>query len=349
VKKKQAAGFVALVARKGKVVYHEAFGTRGLSNADPMTKDALFDLASMTKPVTVAAGLMLLEEGKITLDGPVSEYLPEFRELRVERSPGVFQRTTRAMTVRSLFNHTSGVFTPKSRAEMFEFPTLGDFVRDLAKQPVRHEPGTRYLYGTSHDVLGYLVEKVSGMGLNEYVESRILRPLGMNDTYYWPAASEDKRRAVLVVNGKDDPKSLSRVPPGAAERRSYYGGASGLYSTAGDYWKLAQMYLNGGTFGGKRLLGPATVEWMAENHIGDMDSFTTPGTRFGLGMAVVTERGASGLPYSKGTYYWSGSQGTLFWVDPHEELIGVLMVQLTPSPLRLRERFSALAYGAIVD
>lgn len=349
VKKKQAAGFVVLVARKGKVVYHEAFGTRGMSNAEPMTKDALFDLASMTKPVTVAAGLMLLEEGRITLNGSVGDYLPEFKNLRVEKAPGVYEKAKRPMTVRSLFNHTSGVHTSISRAEMFGYPSLEMFMEDLSKQAVKHEPGTRYLYGTSHDVLGYLVQTVSGMKLDKFVQSRVLGPLGMNDTWYWPPDSEDKRRAVLVVKGKDDPKSLSRVPPEQSRARYFIGGASGLYSTAGDYWKLAQMYLNGGIFEGKRILGPRTVSWMAQNHIGNMDSFTTPGTRFGLGMAVVTDPGASGLPYSQGSFYWSGSQGTVFWVDPKEELIGVLMVQLTPSQLQLRERFAALTYGAIND
>ena len=350
VKRKEAAGFVALVARRGKTVLHEAHGTRGLSNAEPMTRDALFDLASMTKPVTVTAALMLLEEGKFALNDPIGNYLPEFRNARIETSPGVFAPARKPITVQHLFTHTSGVFTPRSRAEIFEFPTLAAFMQDLARSPVRHEPGTRYLYGTSHDVLGYLVEKVSGEPLDRFIQSRVLTPLGMNDTYYWPPDSLNKRRAVLVVNGKDDPESLSRVPPAAARARTYIGGASGLYSTAADYARLSQMLLNGGSLEGKRLLGPRTVAWMAQNHIGAIDSFTTPGTRFGLGLAVVTDPGAAGLPYSRGSFYWSGSQGTIFWIDPHEELIGVLMVQVTPSSkLKLRERFAALVYSSITQ
>jgi CubicO group peptidase (beta-lactamase class C family) len=199
VRNKDAAGFVALVARRGKVVHHKAYGTRGLSVAEPMPLDALFDLASMTKPVTVAAALMLLEEGRFTLNDPVGDYLPEFARPVVETRPGVLEPSRRGIRVRDLFNHTSGVFSTRSRAEMFQFPTLADHMRDLAKQPLRYEPGSTYLYGTSHDVLGYLVEKVSGTPLDRFVQDRVLAPLEMNDTHYWPPESKDARRAILVV------------------------------------------------------------------------------------------------------------------------------------------------------
>lgn len=336
--RKEAAGFVSLVARRGQVVWHKAHGTRGLANAEPMPLNALFDLASMTKPLTVAAALMLLEEGRFALNDPIERYLPEFAR-GAGKTP---------IRVRHLFSHTSGVHDKRSRAEKFEAPTLAEGMHALAKMPLGSEPGSAWLYGDSHDVLGYLVEKVSGQPLDRFVQSRILEPMEMKDTAYWPPAAWDKRRAVLVVDGKDDPESLSRVPPAAAKARSYIGGASGLYSTAADYWRFAQMLLNGGTAAnGARLLGPRTIAYMAQNHIGNMDSFKTPGTRFGLGLAVVTDPAEAGIPYSAGTYYWSGSQGTLFWIDPKEELIGVLMVQLTPSTLRLRERFSAMVYAAI--
>lgn len=348
VRRKEAAGFVSLVARHGKVVHHQAVGTRGMRNPDPMPADALFDLASMTKPITVAAALMLLEEGRITLNDPIANYLPEFKDARVEVRPGAYE-PARPITVQHLFTHTSGVFDPRSRAEKFSAPTLAGHMRTFAKLPLRSQPGSTYLYGDSHDVLGYLVEKVSGLPLDRFIQERILTPLDMNDTHYWPPESKDNRRAILVVNKEDDPQSLSRVPPAAARARTYIGGASGLYSTAADYWRFSQMLLNGGVFEGKRLLGPKTVSWMARNHIGDLKSFRTPGTRFGLGLAVVEDPGASGLPYSKGTYYWSGSQGTIFWIDPTEDLVGVLMVQLTPNPLKLRERFSALVYASIIE
>jgi CubicO group peptidase (beta-lactamase class C family) len=349
VERKEAAGFVTLVARHGKVVQHEAYGTRGLDNRDPMAVNALFDLASMTKPVTVAAALMLLEEGRITLTDPVSQHLPEFKDLKVEATPGSLVPADRPMTVEHLFTHTSGVFESRRRAETFSFPTLAAYIHDFAAKPLRAQPGTTFLYGASHDLLGYLVQQVAGMPLDRFVQQRILQPLGMEDTHYWPPEEKTKRRAILVVNGKDDPQSLSRVSPAAAHARTFIGGASGLYSTAGDYWRFSQMLLNGGTFDGRRLLGPRTISWMAQNHIGDIPSFRTAGTRFGLGLAVVTDPGASGLPYSKGSYYWSGSQGTIFWIDPKEDLTGVLMVQLTPSRLKLREKFAALVYSSIVE
>ncbi|MBL8211024.1 MAG: beta-lactamase family protein [Bryobacterales bacterium] len=349
VEHKQAAGFVTLVARRGKVVHHEAFGTMGLNDPRPMPRNALFDLASMTKPITVAAALTLLEEGKITLNDNIGDYLPEFRNPRLAIGRGEGSVATRGpITVRHLFNHTSGVTDAATRADTFKHPTLEAYMQELARKPIAHEPGTAYLYGNSHNVLGYLVQKVSGQPLDRYVADRILTPLGMRDTWYWPPHDTDSRRAVLVVRGKDDPQSLSRIPPEAAKARTFIGGASGLYSTAADYWRFAQMLLNGGQLDGKRVLGPRTIAWIAENHIGDL-AFSTPGHRFGLGMAVTTDRGKSNMPYSNGTYYWSGSQGTLFWIDPKEELIGVLMVQLTPSPLKLRERFSQIVYSAILE
>jgi CubicO group peptidase (beta-lactamase class C family) len=349
VASKHAAGFVSLVARRGKIVHHEAFGTRGFSVTDPMPKDALFDLASMTKPVTVAAALMLLEEGSITLHEPISTHLPEFKNVRVETAPGVLSPPARPIQVRDLFSHTSGVFPTRSRAEIFEHPTLQSFMQELARTPLRAQPGSTWLYGTSHDVLGYLVQQVSGQPLDQFIKQRILSPLTMNDTYYWPPDSVNNRRAILVVDGKDDPESLSRVPAAAAKAKTYIGGASGLYSTAADYFRFSQMLLNGGVADGQRLLSPKTIAWLAQNHIGDIGGFRTPGTRFGLGFAVVTDPAASGLPYSQGTYYWSGSQGTIFWIDPKEKLVGLLMVQLTPSRLQLREKFSALVYSSLVE
>jgi CubicO group peptidase (beta-lactamase class C family) len=320
-----------------------------MENAERMPVDALFDLASMTKPITVAAALMLLEEGRFTLTDPVHNYLPEFRSVRVETAPGTFGAPARPITVEHLFTHTAGLFDPRSRAETMSSPTLAEYTKALVQYPLRSEPGSAWVYGNSHHVLGHLVQQVSGVPLDRFIQERILDPLGMKDTFYWPADELNGRRAILVVNSKDDPTSSSRVPPEAGRLKTFIGGASGLYSTAADYWRFSQMLLNGGTFNGQRLLGPRTISWMAQNHIGDIPSFRTPGTRFGLGLAVVTDPGKSGLPYSKGTYYWSGSQGTVFWIDPAEELVGVLMVQLTPSSLKLRERFSAIVYSAIVD
>ncbi len=350
VERKQASGFVTLVARRGKVVHHEARGTRGLSVRDPMPLDGIFDMASMTKAITVVGALMLLEEGKFTLEDPVSEYLPAFKSPRVEVGPASFQPAEREITIRHLFTHTSGVRDPRSRNETFAFPTLEAYMADFAKLPLQAQPGSTWLYGDSHDVLGYLVQVVSGQPLDQYVKQRILDPLGMHDTHYWPPASKDKQRAVLVVDGKDDLDSTSRRPLAAAKAKTFIGGASGIYSTAADYWRFCQMLLNGGELDGRRLLGPRTVAWINDDHLGDAKGLNRPGQTFGLGFAVMSDPGRAAWFYSKGSYYWGGSQGTLFWIDPAEELTAVLMVQSVPQTgMRLREKLAALVYAAIVD
>jgi CubicO group peptidase (beta-lactamase class C family) len=349
IDRKEAAGFVTIVARNGQVVHHEARGTRGLSVSGPMPLDALFDIASMTKPITVAAALTLLEEGRFTLADPISEYLPAFRNPKVQLEGEPLKPADREITVRHLFTHTSGVSDPRSRAETFAFPTLEAYMADFAKLPLRAQPGSEWLYGDSHDVLGYLVQEVSGQPLDQFVNERILKPLGMSDTHYWPPKSKDSRRAILVVDGKDDLDSTSRRPIAAAEAGTFIGGASGIYTTAADYWRFCQMLLNGGEFEGQRLLGPKTVSWINQDHLDSNVTFR-PGQRFGLGFAILTDPGKADWFYSEGSYFWGGSQGTVFWIDPAEELTAVLMVQVTPSSkLRLREKFAALVYASIVD
>ena len=349
VESKGAAGFVTLVARRGRVVHHHAAGTLGMENSDPMRRDSIFDIASMTKPVTAVAALMLYEEGRITLGDTVAKHLPEFSESMVGEDSATASPAKRSMLVRHLFTHTSGARDPRGRAETYAFPTMNVYMKEFAALPLQAEPGSRWIYGDSLDVLGYLVERVSSQGLDAFIQARILDPLEMRDTHYWPPDSKQSRRAMLVVNGKDDPVRVSREPVEAGRAKTFISGASGLHTTAGDYWRFCQMLLNGGEFEGKRLLGPRTARLIADNHLERGTAFR-PGLGFGLGFAVVTDRGRAGLPYTEGSYYWGGSQGTVFWIDPSEELIGILMVQVRPGgPLQLREKFGALTYSAIVD
>lgn len=349
VRDRRAAGFVSLVARKGKIVHHRAIGSRGMEANDAMPLDALFDIASMTKPLTAVAALILYEEGILTLKDPVSEHLPELQNPVIAARRGKPLPARRGMTVQHLFTHTSGVRDPRNRAATYAFPTMDLYMKEFVDLPLQAEPGSTWIYGDSLDVLGYLVERVSGQGLDRFLRERILDPLGMSDTHYWPPESKQARRALLVVDGKDDPARESREPPEAGQRGTFISGASGLHSTASDYWRFCQMLLDGGKFRGTRILGPSTVGLLAENHLEEGTSFR-PGHGFGLGMAVVLDRARSGLPYSVGSYYWGGSQGTMFWIDPAEHLVGVLMVQVRPAAsLRLRERFGALVYSAIID
>jgi len=209
VDEKQAAGFGTLVARKGKVVHHQATGRRGMGVKDPMPINALFDLASMTKPFTAVAALMLLEEGRITLNDPISEHLPEFKNPMLRVRPSKVIQAAREITVRQLFTHTSGVRDQRGRAETYVFPTMDAYMKDFVKLPLRAEPGSKWRYGDSLDVLGYLVERVSGEGLDKFLQRRVLDPLGMTDTHYWPPRSKENRRAMLVVDGKDDVTRVS--------------------------------------------------------------------------------------------------------------------------------------------
>lgn len=349
VESKSAAGFVTLVARQGRVVHHRAAGTLGMENSNPMRRDSIFDIASMTKPVTAVAALMLYEEGRIALGDPVARHVPEFSEPMVGEDSATSSPAKRSMLVRHLFTHTSGARDPRGRAETYAFPSMSVYMKEFAKLPLQAEPGSKWIYGDSLDVLGYLVERVSGQGLDAFIQARILDPLGMRDTHYWPPDSKQSRRATIVVNGKDDPKRVSREPVEAGLAKTFIAGASGLHTTAADYWRFCQMLLNGGEFEGKRLLGPRTVRLITDNHLERGTAFR-PGLGFGLGFAVVTDRGRAGLPYSEGSYYWGGSQGTVFWIDPAEELVGILMVQVRPGRhLQLREKFGALAYSAIVE
>ena len=349
VESKQAAGFVTLVSRHGKVVHHRATGARGMAAADAMPLDALFDIASMTKPITAAAALMLLEEGRFTLGESVSKHLSEFADPKVATAEGGVAPAKRTMTIRHLFTHTSGVRDPRGRAETYAFPTMAAYMAEFAKLPLQAEPGTKWIYGDSLDVLGYLVERVASQGLDAFLQERVFDPLGMEDTHYWPPASKQHRRAALVVDGKDDPTRASREPPEAGRSKTFISGASGLHTTAADYWRFCQMLLNGGELANKRLLGPRTVSWLAQNHLEAGTNFR-PGLGYGLGVAVVTDRGKLDYPYSDGSYYWGGSQGTVFWIDPSEQLVGILMVQVRPGgTLKLREKFAALVYSAILD
>lgn len=349
VENREAAGFVSLIARRGKVVHHRATGSMGLEVSKPMLVDTIFDIASMTKPIAAVGALMLYEQGLISLSDPVASHLPEFSDLILSTGRKKTVPPKRQMRVSHLFTHTSGLRDPRGRAENYKFPTMQAYMREFAQLPLQAEPGSRWIYGDSLDLLGYLVERVSGQGLDRFLRDRILDPLGMSDTHYWPPESKQGRRAVLVVDGVDDPTRESREPIEAGVAKSFISGASGLHTTASDYWRFCQMLLNGGEFRGHRILGPRTVSLMSEDHLEAGTSFRS-GQGYGLGVAVVLDRAQSGLPYSPGSFYWGGSQGTVFWVDPVEELIGVLMVQVRPNVgLRLRERFGALAYSSIID
>jgi CubicO group peptidase (beta-lactamase class C family) len=367
----QIAGAVVLVARQGKVAHLETVGMADVEAKSLMGRRTVFRIASMSKPVTSVAALMLVEAGKLKLDDPVSKYLPEFKGQQV-LVPGKSDRTDdyrlvpaeREMTVRDLLRHTSGLIYPgggpKALTALYKKAhinpgfdateeRLADNVRRLARLPLAHQPGERFTYGLSTDVLGRVVEVVSGQSLEEFFRERIFRPLRMNETGFLPAKDQSARVATLyrTVNGKL--VRADKSGPVYAGSASYFSGGAGLFSTADDYARFLQMLLNGGELDGVRLLKAETVKEMTRNQIGDLtiDLAGVHGDAFGLGFGVVTPRSRGKTPMSVGSYSWAGAFYTYFWVDPRERLFGVMMTQAFPSDNRqLWKDFVRLTYGA---
>ena len=323
---KDIAGAVTLVAQHGRVVHLDARGLMDTESKKPMTKDALFYIASMTKPVTTVAVLMLAEEGKLRLTDPVSRFVPAFKDLNVKSSSGAPVPATREITLRDLLTHTSGIDSPP-RIPTDPAETLAHFLPAFAATPLEFQPGTRWAYSNTvaFDLLARIVEIASGESYDRFLRARIFQPLGMKDTMH---AVDSGRAARVATSYEVSPAGLRRLaredPPG------YFGGGWGLKSTAEDYLRFAQMLLNRGELDGRRLLSPRSVELMSTVHIPD----TLPGRRsgegWGLGVRVISDFGARGTWLSNGSFGWSGARGTHFWVDPEDDLVAILMVQ-TPA------------------
>jgi CubicO group peptidase (beta-lactamase class C family) len=370
----EVAGVVTLVARRGRVIHLDSVGYRDTKAKAAMTDDTIFRIASMTKPITSVALMMLFEEGHFLLSDPVSKWLPEFADPKValpappgERvdTPYITLPAKRPITVKHLLTHTAGLpnvyrgltqpLYLKATASHAAGDTMADAVGRLAKLPLNFQPGEAWEYGPATDVAGRLVEVISGQTLDEYFRKRIFEPLGMRDTYFYLPASKVDRFSALYRPGPDKKAQLAEAPGPESrwvkEPHVYFSGAGGLVSTAADYFRFQQMMLNGGELDGTRLLGRKTVELMTTNHTGDLPIWLTgPGYGFGLGYSVVRDVGATGLPASAGTYSWGGAFCTYFWVDPAEEMIGILMAQVRPyNHLNIRQEFQVLACQAIVD
>jgi len=354
-------GVVTMVARHGKIVHYEAQGTYGLDDDRPIDREALFRIYSMTKPVTTVAAMMLYEEGRFQLGDPVAKYLPEFEEQKIYRD-GELVPPEHPMTIEQLMSHTAGLTyggygdhpaeIAYSEAALAGSHDLGEFVDRLAALPLRFEPGTRYHYSVATDVLGALVERLSGMTLEDFFHDRIFEPLGMNDTFfnvpeekldrlasnhYWDA----EKGAMAVM-----PPERSRAPTGV----TLFSGGAGLVSTAMDYMVFCEMLRRGGSYNGARILGPKTIQYMTINHLTDAvrnngaseypASHLYPGQSFGLGFGVITDPGQSQVISSKGEYSWGGFANTKFWIDPEEDLVAILMTQFMASPWSDETRYN---------
>ncbi len=376
VERKQVAGAVALLARDGKIGYLRAAGFRDVEAGKEMATDSLFRIASMSKPLTSVAVMILVDDGRLQVTDPVSKYLPEFKNphVLVVGSGGDSQRVPadREITVHDLLTHTSGLtyrfMAQEPFAQIYHQPdicdglirpscTLAENVRHLAALPLVHQPGSAFQYGLSTDVLGRLVEVISGQDLESFMRRRIFEPLEMHDTFFDLPADKTERLAVVYEPGPD--QAIRRVGEQTVQvgelaycvtspyqgQRGYCSGGAGLTSSAPDYARFLQMLLNDGQWNGTRILKPETVQAMTSNQIGDIE-FMLPTGRFGYGFAIAA--GADWDPgTAPGTYGWGGFYNTGFWVDPEKKLIGVFMTQLYPANhLTLYQEFMKLANEA---
>ena len=364
-------GTVLLVARQGKIAMFEASGVRDPQTKAPMTRDAIFRIYSMSKPLTSVGLMLLFEEGKLTLDQPVSKYIPALGNLKVgvEKVDGAGVRTLelvpsrRDMSIQDLLRHTSGLtygFFGDSLVKKEyvaanptgDSPTNAEMVERLGKLPLAYQPGTTWDYSYSTDVLGRLIEVISGTSLYQFQRERLLDPLGMKDTMFYVT---DRARQERLAEPFADDRSIGvnaafndpRVP------QRWESGGGGMVGTAMDYARFLQMLLNGGTLGGKRFLSPRTVAYMTADHMGSVVTpgplyLPGPGFGFGLGFAVRKEAGVSPYAGSVGEYNWGGAGGTYFWVDPKENMFVVFMMQSPKQRVLYRGLLKDMIYAAVV-
>jgi len=369
IDQKLIAGIVTLVARRGRVVHFERFGLQDIEANEPIQLDTIFRIYSMTKPITSVALMMLYEHGLFHLYDPVSRFIPEFKKVKVFATEGELADPKREITIRDLLTHTAGL----SYGDEEDFPvdelygqadlfsagiTLEEMVRRLTDLPLVHQPGEVWRYSVATDVVGYLVEVISDMPFADFLDEKILQPLGMKDTAFFVPLTKMERFA--EVYGQTERGHLEVLDVATAgdysETVRLHSGGHGLVSTAADYLRFAQMVLNKGELDGVRLLGPRTVELMTTNHLPPallpiaMGKEQMPGFGFGLGFSVLIDAAQAGVMASVGTHGWGGWASTNSWIDPREQLIGVLMLQYIPSDTYpIREDFRTLVYQALID
>jgi CubicO group peptidase (beta-lactamase class C family) len=374
-------GATTVIARRGKVVYHETHGSRHVEANAPTTADTIYRIYSMTKPIASVALMTLYEEGRFQLDDPAEKYIPELAGLQVFSSGTAEQYTTReparAMTVRDLLTHTSGLIgadeSPVGKlyqqAELrgsASSGTLADMVKKLGTLPLACDPGSKWNYGISTDLVGYLCEVISGIPFDRFLQERVLGPLGMVDTGFTVPSSELGRFAANYRRGATSEPSYELIDsPDAssayAQPRSYFSGAGGLVSTAADYTRFCLMLANGGALDGQRVIGARTLQYMATNHLpGGRDlagmgqsrftETTMEGIGFGLGFAVLLDPAEAQVIGTPGEFYWGGAASTAFFISPREELAVIFLTQLMPSSsYPIRRELRQTVYGAIVE
>lgn len=374
------AGAVAIVAKDGNIVYHKAIGFDDKSTNKPLQRDVIFRIASQTKAITSVGVMMLYEDGKLLLDDPISKYIPEFRKQQVLDKFNAADTTyttvpaKREVTIRDLLTHTSGVGyaqigSPAMNAiyaksgvvggiGLVPGMTLAENIKKLGKLPLFHQPGEKWTYGLNTDVLGYLIEVISGMSLDTYFKKMIFEPLGMRDTYFY--LPKEKYTRLAMLHGEDANRHVTNMPMQitlngtflrdypAVNAGTFYSGGGGLVSTAYDYAVFMQMLLNGGEYNGKRLLSPTTIRLMTQNQVGDLGLGRN--AKFGLGFQIITPDDEPRNTVSAGTFSWGGMFASSYWIDPKEKIVAQFVLQQYPfSHGELAEKFKVAVYQAMTD
>ncbi|NKB43217.1 MAG: serine hydrolase [Alphaproteobacteria bacterium] len=355
------SGAAMVIVRDGRIVYRDTVGYANVENEIPLTEDSVFRIYSMTKAITTTVAMILMEEGRLRLTDPVSKFIPSFADMKVyvsgDGNEMVVEDQKSPMTIHHLLTHTSGIPYGGRSPAMAAYndvnssgaTTLAELINVISTKPLVFQPGDRWLYGLSTDVMGYVIEVVSGQPFEDFIAERITGPLGMDDTSF--VLTPDLRgRVATAYEGKDG----GIKPAGGLGVRSYEpedvipSGGGGLLSTPADYVRFAQMLLNGGVLGDVRILSPRSVELMSRNHMSDEQKFS-PGMGFGLGFAIAEDPGLRKSYLSEGSYSWAGAADTHFWIDPEKNLIGIAMTQYLGNGSPLRDDMRAMTYQALMD
>lgn len=371
----KVAGIATMVSRNGKIIYAKAFGERGVDDSKTLKIDDLFRIYSMTKPIVAVAAMQLYEKGMFHLSDPISKFLPELAELSVMDEEGNLTPNKEPISMQQLLTHTAGfsygfsnskVDQEYNKAELWTSKDSDDFIKRVAALPLHYKPGERWHYSIAVDLTGVIVERLSGMGLDEYLQTHIFEPLGMVDTFF---EVPKKKMSRFLPNHYYDygEKSLKTVQETKEkynamsnyEDVSMFSGGGGLVSTAMDYMLFMEALQNGGSLNGNRILGPKTLQYMIRNHLSGsieqkggagenpLDEASNNGFGFGLGFGLVTNSVNNSIIGSEGEYNWGGAAGTVFWIDPVENISVVSMIQLMSSPWKLREDLKVAVYQAL--
>lgn len=366
VKESKMPNAVTFIARHGKIVYNKTFGYRDIEKKILLKKDDIFRIASQTKAITSVALMTLFEENRFLLDDPISQFIPEFKNPQVvvaineKDSTATTKPASREISIRDLLSHTSGIPYGNILYTKQKIPainslgneTIGAVVKRLAKLPLEHNPGEKFTYGLNTDVLGYLIEIISGMPLDKFLTARIFDPLGMKDSYFY--LPKNKVERLVTLYSKDSltgplyySKSVDNQTYPYAGAQKYFSGGAGLVGTIENYAKFCQMLLNGGTFNGKKILGRKTIDLMTCNQIGENEVWNTK-DKFGLGFEIITQEGKTKLPGSVGSFRWGGAYSTDYTIDPTEDLILLIYTNVLPfANPDINKRFRIMVYQAL--